>query len=156
MRLKQLNAIITGASQGLGKAIAHRFVQEGASVLLCARDYQLTTNSTTFKVTATGPGVVVTGEAYVSHDFQLRVNGRPEHYFRVNSAFKGFVVPRAGDYIISFVYWPRFFTLLLCMSGIGIAVLVSWLVVLSTNSVSPAYARISTRDALLPSTSKGT
>jgi NAD(P)-dependent dehydrogenase (short-subunit alcohol dehydrogenase family) len=38
MKLKRLNAIITGASQGLGNVIAHRFVQEGASVLVCARD----------------------------------------------------------------------------------------------------------------------
>lgn len=41
MRLKQLNAIITGASQGLGKVIAARFVQEGASVLICARDAEM-------------------------------------------------------------------------------------------------------------------
>jgi NAD(P)-dependent dehydrogenase (short-subunit alcohol dehydrogenase family) len=31
-------AIITGANQGLGRAIAHTFVQGGASVMLCARD----------------------------------------------------------------------------------------------------------------------
>lgn len=31
-------AIITGANQGLGKAIAHVFVRAGADVLLCARD----------------------------------------------------------------------------------------------------------------------
>ena len=31
-------AIITGANQGLGKAIAHAFVKAGANVLLCARD----------------------------------------------------------------------------------------------------------------------
>jgi NAD(P)-dependent dehydrogenase (short-subunit alcohol dehydrogenase family) len=31
-------AIITGASEGLGREIAHRFVRAGASVLLCARD----------------------------------------------------------------------------------------------------------------------
>jgi NAD(P)-dependent dehydrogenase (short-subunit alcohol dehydrogenase family) len=31
-------AIITGASEGLGREIAHRFVLAGASVLLCARD----------------------------------------------------------------------------------------------------------------------
>jgi NAD(P)-dependent dehydrogenase (short-subunit alcohol dehydrogenase family) len=31
-------AIITGANQGLGKAIAHAFVQAGANVMLCARD----------------------------------------------------------------------------------------------------------------------
>ena len=37
MKLEQRNAIITGASQGLGKVIAEHFVREGASVVLCAR-----------------------------------------------------------------------------------------------------------------------
>lgn len=37
MKLAGRNAIITGASQGLGKAIAEHFIREGASVLLCAR-----------------------------------------------------------------------------------------------------------------------
>lgn len=32
------NAIITGASRGLGRAVAEAFLQRGASVLLCARD----------------------------------------------------------------------------------------------------------------------
>ena len=31
-------AVITGANQGLGEAIAHAFVQAGASLILCARD----------------------------------------------------------------------------------------------------------------------
>lgn len=37
MKLKGRNAIITGASQGLGKAIAEHFVRAGAHVVLCAR-----------------------------------------------------------------------------------------------------------------------
>ena len=37
MKLAGRNAIITGASQGLGKAIAADFIREGANVLLCAR-----------------------------------------------------------------------------------------------------------------------
>ena len=37
MKLKGLNALITGASQGLGKTIAEHFVREGANVMLCAR-----------------------------------------------------------------------------------------------------------------------
>jgi NAD(P)-dependent dehydrogenase (short-subunit alcohol dehydrogenase family) len=37
MKLADRFAVVTGASQGLGFAIARRFVQEGASVLLCAR-----------------------------------------------------------------------------------------------------------------------
>jgi NAD(P)-dependent dehydrogenase (short-subunit alcohol dehydrogenase family) len=38
MKLEGKSAIITGASQGLGKAIARQFVREGANVCLCARD----------------------------------------------------------------------------------------------------------------------
>ena len=37
MKLAGRNAIITGASQGLGKAIAEHFIREGANVVLCAR-----------------------------------------------------------------------------------------------------------------------
>ena len=35
------NAIITGASQGLGRAIAEAYIDAGANVCLCARDRQL-------------------------------------------------------------------------------------------------------------------
>lgn len=38
MKLSHVNAIITGANQGLGLEIARHFVAEGASVALCARD----------------------------------------------------------------------------------------------------------------------
>lgn len=38
MKLSGLNAIVTGASQGLGLEIARHFVREGASVAICARD----------------------------------------------------------------------------------------------------------------------
>ena len=34
-------AIITGASQGLGREISKKFVEAGASVMLCARNYEL-------------------------------------------------------------------------------------------------------------------
>ena len=37
MKLEGLNTLITGASQGLGKAIAAHFLQEGANTILCAR-----------------------------------------------------------------------------------------------------------------------
>jgi 3-oxoacyl-[acyl-carrier protein] reductase len=37
MKLSGRNALITGASQGLGKAIAEQFLREGANVALCAR-----------------------------------------------------------------------------------------------------------------------
>jgi 3-oxoacyl-[acyl-carrier protein] reductase len=41
MELKNLVTVVTGASQGLGKAIARAFVGEGAHVALCARDPKL-------------------------------------------------------------------------------------------------------------------
>jgi NAD(P)-dependent dehydrogenase (short-subunit alcohol dehydrogenase family) len=37
MKLKNLNALITGGSQGLGKVIAEHFLREGANIALCAR-----------------------------------------------------------------------------------------------------------------------
>lgn len=36
-KLENLNALITGGSRGIGKAIARRFVEEGANIFLCAR-----------------------------------------------------------------------------------------------------------------------
>jgi len=49
-------AIITGANQGLGLAIALRYAEEGASVVLCARDAQLLAQAGTSVAAALQPG----------------------------------------------------------------------------------------------------
>ena len=38
-------ATITGANQGLGREIAKKFVNAGADVMLCARNYSLLENT---------------------------------------------------------------------------------------------------------------
>lgn len=38
MKLRNVNAIITGGNRGLGLAIAREFVKEGSSIVICARD----------------------------------------------------------------------------------------------------------------------
>jgi hypothetical protein len=96
-----------------------------------ARTYQFTSNTTSFKVTASGPGVVVLTEAFVPGDFDVRLNGKPATYFRVNSAFRGVFLPEAGEYFVSFAYWPHYFNLSLLIAGGGAAILFGWLGFLS-------------------------
>jgi hypothetical protein len=91
-----------------------------------ATHYVFTNNTTSFKINAAGPGVIVLTEAYVPEDFQVRLNGKPANYFRVNSAFKGLFVRDAGDYVVSYAYWPRYLTLSLWIAGAGVATLLGW------------------------------
>jgi 3-oxoacyl-[acyl-carrier protein] reductase len=60
MMLQDRSAIITGANQGLGQALAHRFVTAGASVLLVARGAErLRQVEAELAPLATAPGQVV-------------------------------------------------------------------------------------------------
>jgi hypothetical protein len=94
--------------------------------VIAATDYVLTTNTTSFKIAAPGPGTVVLTEPYLKDDFRLTVNGKPATYFRTNSAFRGVFVPAAGEYRFSFSYWPAHLTVSLWISGLGAALLGLW------------------------------
>ncbi|PZR80092.1 MAG: hypothetical protein DLM52_00125 [Chthoniobacterales bacterium] len=93
-----------------------------------ARDYLLTSNNTSFTIDAPGAGVVVLTETFLPKDFIVRVNGARANYFRVNHAFRGLELPGRGVYRISFSYWPRYFTTVLLLSGLGYVLLVTWLI----------------------------
>jgi hypothetical protein len=95
-------------------------------VAVPARDYKFTSNTTTFTIDASRPGIAVLTETFLPDDFILRVNGAPGHYFRVNHAFKGLLIPGPGTFTISFSYWPRRFTLSLLMAGGGALILTIW------------------------------
>ena len=90
---------------------------------VAARDYHLTSNTTTFTIDAPDAGVAVLTEAFLPDDFIVRINGAATGYFRVNHAFRGVLIPRAGAYTISYCYWPRRFTLSLLMAGGGALIL---------------------------------
>jgi NAD(P)-dependent dehydrogenase (short-subunit alcohol dehydrogenase family) len=59
MKLADRSAVVTGASHGLGLAIAHRFVQEGASVLMCGRNAGDLVKAGTKVRSAAAPGTKV-------------------------------------------------------------------------------------------------
>ncbi len=82
-----------------------------------AGNYRLTSNTTSFEVTAPGAGLIVLHEAWLKGDFRVRVNGRRAPYFRVNHAFKAVHVDAAGTYRVEFSYWPRYLTWCLLAAG---------------------------------------
>jgi hypothetical protein len=95
-----------------------------------ARNFRLTNNTTSFTIDAPGPGTVVLTESYVPSDFDTRINGTVTDYFRVNHAFRGVKIPAAGTYVISFSYWPHYFTATLWMAVVGLGLLAGWLVLI--------------------------
>jgi hypothetical protein len=71
----------------------------------------------------------------------VRLNGKPTIYFRVNSAFKGLFVPEAGDYVVSFAYWPRYLTLSLWIAAAGSAIFLGWAALLLRMKTSISHGR---------------
>jgi NAD(P)-dependent dehydrogenase (short-subunit alcohol dehydrogenase family) len=54
--LQGRGAIITGSSQGLGRAIAEEYIRQGASVALCARDAKVLAETAAALAPLAGPG----------------------------------------------------------------------------------------------------
>jgi hypothetical protein len=104
---------LPGPARQLPGDLAARFIAP-------ATDYRLTSNTTSFIVAAPEPGVIVLTESYYPGDFQVSLNDEPVGYFRINHAFKGIYVERAGTYHVSFRYWPEHLTLSLWFSASGL------------------------------------
>ena len=84
-----------------------------------ATNYRLTTNDTSFRVRASGPGIIVLSETFWTGDFRAELNGAKVPILRANHAFKGVAVPAAGDYEVTFRYVPRRWYLSLGLAALG-------------------------------------
>jgi len=56
VKLRGLNALITGGSQGLGRTIAEEFLREGANIVFCARDKKTMETACAELQRTAGPG----------------------------------------------------------------------------------------------------
>ena len=61
MKLSGRNAIVTGANRGFGFEVAKKFVQEGASVVICGRDPDQVSHAVSVLQGLTSPGQTVAG-----------------------------------------------------------------------------------------------
>lgn len=98
---------------------ATRDLPASGGSFVAADEYALTTNSTSFRVRAPGPGIAVLTETYLPRDFIVTINGRPASYFRVNHAFKGVRLPGRGDWDIRFEYRPARWGIAWTAAGVG-------------------------------------
>lgn len=104
-----------------------------AAIVVPAKQYSLTNNSTRFSVNATGPGLIVLNEAYYPGDFLVEFNGVMVDYVRVNHAFKGVWVNESGNYDVCFTYRPQRLNQAIVISICGLFLLV-FISAISTNA----------------------
>ena len=106
--------------QGDDRALdATRQLTTPSGDVIPARAYRLSPNTTSFGVTSKGPGVVALEETFLPDDFVATLNGRRVPYFRVNHAFKGVVIPSAGEWRVRFEYRPAHWRVSLSLAGVG-------------------------------------
>jgi NAD(P)-dependent dehydrogenase (short-subunit alcohol dehydrogenase family) len=105
-------ALITGANQGLGLAIARAFVDAGASVFLCARDAALLEQARAELASRAGHGQRVLAQpADVSREEDVRALGEaalaafPELQILVNNA--GVYGPMGASEEVDWAEWAR-------------------------------------------------
>ncbi len=96
-----------------------------ASRAVPADHYELTANTTTFRIRANTEGIAVLGETYLPEDFVATLNRRPVPYFRVNHVFKAVRIPGPGEWEIRFEYRPRRWGSALGAAGIGVVILIA-------------------------------
>ncbi len=90
-----------------------------------ASGYALTERTTAFTIHAPGPGIAVLCEVFWPRYARAEINGREAKVIRVNHAFQGLVIEKAGDYRVRISYEPRFFRVSLAVAAAGLLLLVA-------------------------------
>ncbi|MXZ92145.1 MAG: SDR family oxidoreductase [Chloroflexi bacterium] len=99
-------AIVTGASRGLGRAIAKEYAREGASVVICARSQSPTGLSGTLAETASDirndGGVVLALDCDVTDESQVNamVSQAMQHFGRIDALFNNAGAMVLGETIL--------------------------------------------------------
>jgi hypothetical protein len=102
-------------------------------VTVAAQNYELTSNSTSFRVEVPSSGVVVLSEVNIPDDVHVTVNNESGQVLTVNHAFRGVEILEAGDYKITFTYRPELWNVALVLSGCGLLILVMMVIIFSRN-----------------------
>ena len=85
-------AIITGASKGIGRALALRFAREGASVVCAARSADLVKETTAEVTKAGGRAIAFVGDAAIEGDVERMVASGLNAFGKIDT-----LVNNAGD-----------------------------------------------------------
>jgi NAD(P)-dependent dehydrogenase (short-subunit alcohol dehydrogenase family) len=85
-------AIVTGASKGIGRVMAHGFAAEGARVVCAARTTRLVEETSDLIRSDGGDAVAVTCDAAEPDDVQRLIDVTIDHYGRLD-----FLINNAGD-----------------------------------------------------------
>lgn len=95
MRLKDQVAIITGATSGLGEAIAYRFAKEGAKVAVIGRDQERGEKVVSAIRASGGEGVFFRADLTVDEDVQYMVQSVVKCFGTINILVNnaGLVIP---------------------------------------------------------------
>ena len=88
-----------------------------------ASGYRLTSNTTTFRIRAPGPGIAALLENDDGAGAIVTINGQSASSFRLNRAFTGVSLPGAGDYVVSIRHRPRGWTAAVYASALGLTLL---------------------------------
>jgi L-rhamnose 1-dehydrogenase len=108
MRLKGKVAIVTGATRGIGRAIAVRFGQEGARVVVVGRDEEKGRGTVNLVVAAGSQAIFVPTDVSCREEVQDLVDTAVDHWDRIDILVNNAAICPFKDFLgMSEALWDR-------------------------------------------------